>query len=104
MWSEKRQIIFKPSINKKGHHRVSLKVDGKKTLFIHRLVAIGFIPNFDEKPQVDHIDQNKNNNCVENLRWVTNRENKQNWANIKIKALVLKGLIREEIDILHRFV
>ena len=46
--------------------------------FIHRLVAQAFIPNPDNKPFIDHIDGNPRNNNVENLRWVTAKENSNN--------------------------
>lgn len=48
-----------------------------KTIRLHRLIALRFIPNPDpeHKTQVNHIDEDKTNNCVENLEWVTNDEN-----------------------------
>lgn len=63
--------------NKNGDYfRIILYDKNKsKTCLIHRLVAEIFIPNPNNKPQVDHIDGNKQNNCVDNLRWVTNLEN-----------------------------
>ncbi len=47
-------------------------------VYIHRAVAKLFIPNPDNKPEVDHIDTNKANNRVDNLRWVTRKENNNN--------------------------
>lgn len=60
----------------KGYLKVRTSIDKEKTsIKIHRAVAEAFIPNPDNKPQVDHIDGNKANNNVSNLRWATNREN-----------------------------
>lgn len=47
----------------------------KKTHRAHRVIAKAFIPNPDNLPEVDHIDSNKQNNCVENLQWVTRSQN-----------------------------
>lgn len=47
----------------------------KHSTKVHRLVAAAFLQNTDNKPQIDHIDGNKQNNRVENLRWATSLEN-----------------------------
>jgi len=49
--------------------------DAYKKCYLHRLVATAFIPNNEGKPEVDHIDRNKLNNNVSNLRWVSRNEN-----------------------------
>lgn len=62
-----------------GYQRVKLCKDGKQKLhFIHRLVAEAFIPNTDNKPCIDHINTIRTDNRVENLRWVTSKENCNN--------------------------
>lgn len=73
----KHEKILRPSIRKTHHHCiVALCKNGKVTAkFVHRLVAIAFIPNPDNKPVVDHIDTDPMNNRVDNLRWVTTQEN-----------------------------
>ena len=68
--------ILKPSIHTGGYYWISGTRKGKKVNFsIARAVAKAFIPNPENKPQVDHIDCNKANNTVSNLRWVTAKEN-----------------------------
>lgn len=62
----------KPQKDHKGYLYVEI---GRKKYKVHRLVAKYFLPNPNNLPQVNHIDCNKSNNNVENLEWVTNREN-----------------------------
>ena len=58
-----------------GYVKCGFYVDGKTiSKTVHRLVATHFIPNPDNKPEVHHIDEDKNNNRVDNLRWVTYKE------------------------------
>ena len=71
--------LIKPHLNKKGYLRISLNIDGKKKMmFIHRLIGLTYISNINNYPQIDHIDRNKLNNNVSNLRWVNNLLNQQN--------------------------
>lgn len=69
--------IIKPSICKRtGYYNVVLNnSDGGKTFKVHRLVAIAFVENKNNLPQVNHKDENKINNCVENLEWCTAKYN-----------------------------
>lgn len=64
-------------LNYKGYPQILLYdgKGGKKWWFIHRLVAKAFIPNPNNYPQVNHMDENKRNNHVENLEWCDNEYN-----------------------------
>lgn len=65
-----------PKLDKDGYPVITIKVNGlTKTVKVHRLVAITYIPNPDNKPQVNHKDGCKTNNNVHNLEWNTCREN-----------------------------
>lgn len=68
--------MMKPNLKYNGYLQVGLRKDHKRKWFsIHRLVAIHFIDNPDNLPQVNHIDCNKQNNNVNNLEWVSSKEN-----------------------------
>lgn len=85
--SIKREHLLKPNITHKGYLTVKLYNGNKaKSVVIHRLVAKAFIPNPYNLPQVNHIDENKTNNCVENLEWCTNDYNAHYGTAIKRKS------------------
>jgi|LakMenE18May11ns_1017448.scaffolds.fasta_scaffold9733409_3 hypothetical protein len=72
-WKEK---ILKGAILKGGYYTIHFCVyNKKKRMLFHRLIAIHFIDNPSNLTQVNHIDGNKLNNAIENLEWVSNREN-----------------------------
>jgi len=68
-----------PQVTKNGYIQVCLWINGKvKIMRLGRLVALTYIPNENNKPQVDHIDRDRQNNHFTNLRWTTHIENSQN--------------------------
>lgn len=76
--SSKKLSILNQAVGSWGYKVVSLTVFGEsKSFLVHRLVAITFLDNPLNKKQVNHIDGNKLNNCVDNLEWVTPSENIQ---------------------------
>tara|TARA_R110002020_G_scaffold252018_1_gene465816 strand:- start:1268 stop:1768 length:501 start_codon:yes stop_codon:yes gene_type:complete len=79
VWSYKREIFLKAFTNKIGYYQLDLRKDNKRKMFkLHRLLALHFIPNPNNLPQVDHIDRNRKNNDLSNLQWVTSQENNEN--------------------------
>lgn len=97
--------ILKPTMDKKGYLTVGLsKNNQRKTFKVHRLVALHFIPNIENKPEIDHINTIKADNTVflnedgsvnyekTNLRWVTPKENSNNPLSIVNKSESKKGI------------
>jgi hypothetical protein len=85
--------ILEVNISNKGYFSVCLYKNKKcKKLLIHRLVAIAFIENPDDKIDVDHIDGNRKNNNVMNLRWATRSENNMNQKLRKDNHSGVKGV------------
>lgn len=71
-----KEKILVPSLNSKGYVKVHLYKNGKrKVMTIHRLVAMAFLPNPENKPMVNHKDENPLNNFVENLEWCSAQYN-----------------------------
>ena len=97
--------ILKPIMDKKGYLTVGLSKNGQRKAFkVHRLVALHFIPNIENKPEIDHINTIKIDNTVflnedgsvnydkTNLRWATPKENSNNPISLVNKSESKKGI------------
>lgn len=83
--------ILKQRLNNDGYYCIDLSKNAKKkNLRIHRLIALNFLENPDNLPEIDHIDRNRTNNNIENLRWVSRDDNQKNKG--------IKGCIHEYDD------
>lgn len=90
----RKERILKFKKDKKGYFFVHLSKNNiQKSIKIHRKVAILFIPNPLNKPQINHIDGNKQNNKLENLEWCTNGENQLHAYKIGLQKM---GQIRKD--------
>ena len=86
--NNKTGLILRQSL-RKGYKKVNLN---NKTKEVHRLVALAFIPNLENKRCVDHIDTNKTNNNMSNLRWATMDENGHNVPITRRNTSGIKGI------------
>lgn len=85
LFSKVRNKILSPQVHKTKLWRVRLCVNYiKYSRSVHRLVAQAFIPNPDNKPEVNHKDGNRLNNCLSNLEWVTKVENMKHAVETKL--------------------
>jgi len=92
----KRYLLI--SENRNGYLYVNLCNDEiRKKFTIHRLIAEHYIPNPDNKRCVDHINRDKKDNRIENLRWATNSENGQNKGVAKNNTSGHKNIIYNKI-------
>ena len=79
IWSCYWEKYMTLTLHNTGYYIIDLTKDGiPKQTTIHRLLAIQYIPNPNNLKMVDHIDRNKTNNCLENLRWASSRTNNLN--------------------------
>lgn len=85
--------ILKPGRNKKGYLQVCLYKNGKHTCKIHRLVANHFLPDNNGCKQINHIDNNKENNNVNNLEWCDCQYNIDYTLSKKVFQYTTEGMI-----------
>ena len=111
VFSLKKNIFLKPYLTKKGYLYVTFSKKGyktRRTMIVHRIVALLFVPNPQNKLTVDHINHNKKDNRLQNLGWFTiqelnhNRIKKENLrlkTKIKTKKVIARQVINGEISI-----
>ena len=88
VWSIKRNKFIKQEVMDTGYVRVSLYKDKKiYHKFVHRLVAEAFLSNKNNHTQVNHKDEDKQNNCVDNLEWMTPLDNTNYGTGIERRRL-----------------
>ncbi len=92
--NNKTNKMLKGSTGSRGYVDVIFVMERKRIhKKIHRLVAMAFIPNPEDKKEVDHIDNNKENNNVYNLRWSTRQENGRNTVLAQNNTTGTKGVV-----------
>lgn len=101
--NSKTKRLLKPKVRKSnGYLEVQFYDEGNRTYhYIHRIVANNFIPNPDNKTQVNHKDEIKSNNHISNLEWVTPRENTQYSQGFPIEARDIDGKLVKKFNSLR---
>lgn len=98
IYNLKYESYRKTTLYKAGYVGTSLRINGKlQTAYVHRLVALCFLPNPYNHKQINHIDGNKANNHYTNLEWCSSRQNIQHSIETGLKPVknIMTGRLRE---------
>ena len=100
VYSYRRKKFLKPVCEKNGYLRVNLYKDGEmKHYYVHRLVAEAYLPNPEGLPQVNHKDENKANNCLQNLEWCDPKyNNNYGTRNDKVASSRKKPILQYDLE------
>ena len=100
VYSYKKKMFLTPKDNGSGYMQVQLFKDGKgKNYKIHRLVAEAYLPNPENLPQINHKDENKTNNCLQNLEWCDAKYNTNyGTRNKKVSNSLKKAILQYDLD------
>ena len=92
-----KERILKSGVGSNGYSSVVLRKDGKsRTFMVHRLVALTFIPNLENLPEINHKDENKQNNHINNLEWCSHIYNGNYGTSKERIRKALTGLKRSD--------
>ena len=102
--NHKNDIMLKPSFDKDGYRRVTLQSNKVKKYYrVNRLIAETFIPNTHNLPFVNHINEIRHDDRVENLEWVTGYENWHKSSNQTKKAIKINKVCKKTLKILTTY-
>lgn len=97
--NSKKNKMMKQYKDKDGYYRVALSKDNKtKCWFVHRLVANAFIPNINSLPMINHKNEIKGDNRVENLEWCTAKYNTNYGTCLERRSKTIKGKLLNRVD------
>lgn len=88
----RKEKVLKQCLNENGYLHIALCKNGKRiTKSVHKIVAIHFLPNSNNLPQINHKDENKKNNCVDNLEWCDAKYNNNYGSKNKRQSVAKKN-------------